>query len=148
DAADGVSDGVIDDPRTCIFGAAANICGAPTAPAANCLTPGEAEAIDRIWDGPRNRNGDRIWFGLDRGTSIAALNGASPFALGVTQVHWDEHNPALDWHTVTPEGYARLAQDGAMNIADVTDTFGDLDTIKRHGGKLLTMVGGNDPLIF
>ena len=38
DAADGVTDGVIDDPRTCSFSAMANVCGTPTAPAANCLT--------------------------------------------------------------------------------------------------------------
>ena len=38
DAADGVVDGVIDDPRTCKFSATANVCGAATAPAANCLT--------------------------------------------------------------------------------------------------------------
>src|SRR5262249_15515413 len=38
DAADGVTDGVIDDPRTCHFSAMANLCGAPTAPAANCLS--------------------------------------------------------------------------------------------------------------
>src|SRR5499426_1389842 len=53
DAADGVVDGIIDDPRTCKFSATANICGAATAPAANCLTAAEAAAIDRIWDGPR-----------------------------------------------------------------------------------------------
>ena len=47
DGADGVVDGVIDDPRTCSFSAMANVCGAPTAPAANCLTPAEALAIDR-----------------------------------------------------------------------------------------------------
>ena len=59
DAADGVIDGVIDDPRTCHFSATANICGTPTAPAANCLTPQEAEAIDKIWDGPRNARATR-----------------------------------------------------------------------------------------
>jgi hypothetical protein len=148
DAADGVTDGVIDDPRTCRFSATANVCGATTAPATNCLTPAEAEAIDRIWDGPRNTKGDRIWFGLDRGTPLDALNGTSPFPLGVTEFHWDEHNVAFDWRTVSPDAYARVAEDGAKNIADVTDTFGDLDALKRHGGKLLTMVGGNDPLIF
>jgi len=148
DAADGVTDGVIDDPRTCAFSAAANICGSSTAPAANCLTPKEAEAIDRIWDGPRNSRGDRIWFGAERGTALGGLNAPNAFGLGVTQFHWDEHNPAFDWHTVTLDGYARLAQDAATNIADVTDTIGDLDTFKRHGGKLLTMVGGNDQLIF
>jgi hypothetical protein len=29
----------------------------------------------------------------------------------------------------------------------VTDTFGDLDVFQKHGGKLLTFVGGNDQLI-
>ena len=72
DAADGVTDGVIDEPRACTFSAKANVCGAPTAPAANCLDAAEAEAIDRIWDGPRNPDGKRIWFGFDRGTNIAA----------------------------------------------------------------------------
>ena len=33
------------------------------------------------------------------------------------------------------------------NIADVTDTFGDLKEYEKSGGKLLTLVGGNDQLI-
>ncbi|PYM31217.1 MAG: hypothetical protein DMD80_00785 [Candidatus Rokuibacteriota bacterium] len=147
DAADGVTDGIIDDPRTCHFSATANICGAPTAPATNCLTPLEARAIDMIWDGPRNQDGQRIWFELDRGTNLAALNGTTPFFLGVTQFHWDEHDLNFDWRTVSINQYPQVAQDGSGNIADVTDTFGDLDVFRRHGGKLLTFVGGNDQLI-
>jgi len=147
DAADGVTDGIIDDPRTCKFSATANVCGASTAPAANCLTLAEADAIDRIWDGPRNSRGNRIWFGLDRGTALSGLNGTNPFALGVTQFHWDEHDLGFDWKTVTADGYAQVAQDGSRNIADVTDTIADLDTFKHHGGKLLTFVGANDQLI-
>jgi hypothetical protein len=147
DAADGVVDGVIDEPRACTFSAKANICGAPTAPAANCLNAAEAEAIDRIWDGARNADGKRIWFGLDRGTSLPALNGTNPFFLGVTQFHWNTHNPTFDWTTVTMNTYADVAQQGSRNIADVTDTFGDLDVFRATGGKLLTMVGANDQLI-
>jgi hypothetical protein len=147
DAADGVIDGLLDDPRTCHFSAAANICGAATAPATNCLTPQEAQAIDLIWDGPRNRHGERIWFGLDRGTNLSGLNGPTPFALGVTQLHWDEHDRTFDWQTATVDEYPRIAQDGSRNIADVTDTFGPLDAFRRQGGKLLTFVGGNDQLI-
>jgi Tannase and feruloyl esterase len=147
DGADGVVDGVIDEPRACTFSAKANICGAPGAPAANCLSGAEAEAIDRIWDGPRNPAGQRIWFGLDRGTNIGALNGANPFALGVTQFHWDMRNPTFDWTTVTTNTYANVAQEGSRNIADVTDTVGHLDTFKASGGKLLTFVGMNDQLI-
>ena len=147
DGADGVTDGVIDDPRTCHFSAAANICGTPTAPVSNCLTPVEASVIDRIWDGPRNAAGQKIWFGLDRGTSLTGLNGTNPFALGVTQFHWDEHDRTFDWRTVDAAEYPQVAQDGSRNIADETDTFGDLDVFRRHGGKLLTFVGGNDQLI-
>src|SRR5215831_12168226 len=147
DAADGVLDGVIDDPRTCHFSATANICGAPTAPASNCLTAAEAGVIDRIWDGPRNAAGQKIWFGLDRGTNLSGLNGGTPFALGVTQFHWDEHDRTFDWRTVDVDEYPQVAQDGSRNIADETDTFGDLDRFRRHGGKLLTFVGGNDQLI-
>ncbi len=155
DANDGVTDGVIDDPRTCTFSATENICGRPNAPATNCLTPAEAEAIDMIWDGPRNADGHKIWFGLDRGTALCAsfgpfffgLNCPTPFGLGVIQFQWNEHDRDFDWTTVSIVGYAQVAQDGSRNIADVTDTFGNLDTFRRRGGKMITMVGANDQLI-
>jgi hypothetical protein len=147
DAADGVTDGLIDDPRKCTFSAMANVCGTSTAPPTNCLTVAEAQAIDKIWDGPRNSRGEKIWFGLDRGTNLTALNGTAPFFLGVVQFHWNEHDRSFDWSTVSPDEYAQVAENGSQNIADVTDTFGDLDTFKSHGGKLLTFVGANDQLI-
>ena len=147
DAADGVTDGLIDDPRKCSFSAMANVCGKPTAPAANCLTVAEAQAIDKIWDGPRNSSGEKIWFGYERGTDLNAVNGARPFPLSVMQFHWDEHDRNSDWSTISPDKYAQIAEDGSRNIADVTDTFGDLETFRNHGGKLLTFVGTGDPLI-
>ena len=147
DAADGVTDGVIDEPRTCRFSAHANVCGTATAPAANCLTSAEADAIDLIWDGPRNARGNKVWFGLDRGTNLSGLNGTNPFALGVTQFHWDTHDRLFDWRTVGMDEYDEVAQAGSRNIADVTDTFGNLDAFRRNGGKLLTYVGANDQLI-
>ncbi len=147
DANDGVVDGVIDDPRTCTFSAQANVCGSPTAPAANCLDANEAMAIDMIWDGPRNTEGTRVWFGLDRGTNLTGLNGNNPFALGVTQFRWNTVDRNFDWRTVTIPGYADVAQQGSRNIADVTDTFGDFDAFRAKGGKMLTFVGANDQLI-
>jgi hypothetical protein len=147
DMNDGVSDGIIDDPRTCTFSARANVCGMPTAPAANCLTLAEADAIDKIWDGPRNARDNKIWFGLDRGTSLPALNGGNPFFLGVIQFQWNTHDRSFDWTTVSMDEYAEVAQAGSQNIADVTDTFGELDAFRRNGGKLLTFVGMNDQLI-
>ena len=60
DKNDGVPDGIIDDPRTCTFNAKVNVCGQPTAPAApNCLTTMEANAVNVMWDGPRNNSGEK-----------------------------------------------------------------------------------------
>ncbi len=160
DKIDGVEDNIIDDPRSCRFDAGANICGRPDAPAApDCLTQAEATAVNTIWDGPRNKHGDRIWFPLDRGTDFAILDGPAPFQLGVVQFEWDEKDrsfiagggsfvPPSKWDTITLAEYPEVAQDGSRNIADVTDTFGPLDTFKAHGGKLMTFVGGNDQFIF
>lgn len=158
DAKDGVTDGIIDDPRVCHFDAKANVCGQPGAPAAGlCLTSSEAEAVNEVWDGPRNKHGDRIWFGLDRGSDFPILDGLAPFTLGVTQFEWDLRDttyspPSTKWQTVTLDGpglsYPQVAQDGSRNIADVTDTFGDLDTFKAHGGKIMTFVGSNDQFIY
>ena len=153
DADDGVVDGIIDDPRTCKFSAHANVCGTPTAPVPNaagqqtCLSIQEADAIDMIWDGPRNAAGNKVWFGIDRGTNFSGLNGTNPFGLGVTQFHWNEHDRNFDWRTVSMDEYAQVAQDGSRNIADLTDTFGNLDAFRASGGKLLTFVGTNDQLI-
>ena len=168
DKNDGAGDGIIDDPRTCNFKADTNICAAPGA----CLTQAEATAVNKIWDGPRNQQGNRIWFPLDRGTSFSGLDGPSPFPLGPIQFEWNEIDqsyayplillpgaspPATfptstKWTTVTlagvPLSYPQVAQDGSNNIADVTDTFGPLDRFMQRGGKLLTIVGGNDQLIF
>lgn len=86
--------------------------------------------------------------GRDRGTDFSGLDGPAPFFLGVVQFQWDEHDLLFDRHTVTEAGYPQVAQDGSRNIADVTDTFGNLDAFRRSGGKLLTFVGGNDQLIY
>jgi tannase/feruloyl esterase len=65
---DTVADGIIADPRVCTlqFSASANICGVLSAPAApNCLTVDQANSFDRIFDGPRNSHGARIWYPYD-----------------------------------------------------------------------------------
>jgi Tannase and feruloyl esterase len=170
DKNDGVQDGIIDDPRTCTFNAKANVCGQPGAPAApNCLTSTEANAVNVMWDGPRNNSGERIWFPIDRGTDFNFWDGNVPFGLAPVQFGWDLENPAYYnagvfptsypgfWgnvalnSTIQPPGavtnYAAVAQAGSNNVADLTDTFDDLDAFKASGGKMITFVGANDGLI-
>src|SRR5437899_146124 len=79
DEQDGLKDGILSDSRTCHFDAANNVCGQAGAPAApNCLTPQEAQAVNRIWDGPRNDRGQRIWFPFGRGANAGVTN-SPPF---------------------------------------------------------------------
>jgi len=169
DALDGVSDGIIDDPRVCTYSAANDptaICAANggTSADASCLTSEQAQAMDKIWDGPRNASGVKVWFHSEPGSGTTVWNGPNPFALGATQFHWDEADRNFDWRNVTMFGaagtdsYADIAFDGSTNpldpavnpdysLADATDTFGNLDGFKSRGGKLLTMVGAYDNFI-
>jgi len=71
DPLDGVVDGFLADPRKCTWSARANICGVEGAPAApNCLNEIQAAGVDRIYDGPRNRFGKRIWPAYDHGINL------------------------------------------------------------------------------
>ena len=72
---DTVADGIIADPRWCNFDAKANVCGAAGAPPSpNCLTQDQALAFNRIWDGPRNSKGARIWYPYDVNVPLGQPN--------------------------------------------------------------------------
>lgn len=70
DAADGVTDGVIRDPRSCTYDpiqdsqiTRANCSSLD----GTCLAPGEATALQKIWGGARNTSGQLLWPGVERG---------------------------------------------------------------------------------
>ena len=148
DAADGVMDGVIGEPRSCKFSAKANVCGEPTAPAANCLTPQEAAAIDLIWDGPRNTYGKQVFPGLERGAQISALNGAVPSQTATGQLRWNHSDASFDWSTLTLADYGREAQLGSMTTGDIINTNDPrLDRVRDAGKKILMWQGTADQLI-
>src|SRR5262245_23183383 len=77
DPQDGITDGIIQDPRACTYSARSFVCQANGGPSSdpNCLTPAEASAVNKIWDGPRDATGNRVWYGLERGTSLSGLAG-------------------------------------------------------------------------
>jgi feruloyl esterase len=59
DALDGVSDGIIDDPRNCKFDTNTLVCG-NNGNEAGCLTQAQADAVFRIHDGAKTVNGVRL----------------------------------------------------------------------------------------
>jgi pimeloyl-ACP methyl ester carboxylesterase len=148
DTLDGVADGILDDPRRCNFdphvlvGVDLGACGA--------LTEAEADAIALMWDGPRDTDGARLWYGLTVGTPMAALAGPAPFFIGLQHAQfWVNQDPTWDWQTLTYQTYPEFFNTSVRKFNDVIGTDDpDLSDFRDSGGKVLIWHGWADPLIF
>ena len=155
DAADGVADGVLNDPRQCHFDARTLTCKANQDPA-SCLTPKQATAVNDIWSGPHNSKGELIYPPYMRGAEAAG--GWATYTTGkgpVSGSHWEQasntlkymvfENASWDFRTFdydkdVPFADAKLGK--TMNAFDP-----DLSALRKRGGKLLLYHGWNDPSI-
>ena len=149
DAKDGVADGVIADPRKCTYDPGALVCKTGADPA-SCLTRAEADAIKKVWDGPTTASGQRLWFGLERGTPLTALAGGTPFV--IAQAHsqyWVHQDPKFDWRTLTEADFAAELRTSQQKFRDVIGTDNaNLAGFRKRGGKMIIWHGEADPLIF
>ena len=68
DANDGLADGVLQDPRSCRWQPSQMVC--KSGATAGCLTEAEAVVVQKIYDGPRNSKGERLYFGQARGSEM------------------------------------------------------------------------------
>jgi len=152
DLLDGISDGVIQEPRACTYSAKASVCGQPSAPAApNCLTPAEASAVDKIWQGPPNPGGgQQRWFGLERGTPLNGLDAPVSFPIATDHLkYWVYQDPSFDWKTLTETTFNDAFYASMIKFHDVIGTDDpDLSAFRQHGGKMIMYHGGADVLIF
>jgi hypothetical protein len=159
DGLDGVVDGVIGDPRQCRFDPHELRCGEPAAPTnGTCLTEDEADAVRQIWRGPRDPEGEFLWYGLEPGASFGGLANSTstttpaflPFT--ITLDHWRlwiEQNPAFNWETLDIARFAEGFRDSQEKFNAVIGTDDpDLAEFRAHGGKIITYHGWTDQLIF
>jgi hypothetical protein len=155
DAKDGVTDGVLDDPRQCAFDPSTMRCG--DTDSASCLTAPQATALKKLYDGPSDAGGRRIFPGFLPGAEEGQggwglwITGPTPgegllfkFANGFFANMVYEK---ADWDYKT----ARLAE--ALQVAE-TKTAAHLNAndpnlkpFKDRGGKLILYHGWNDPAI-
>jgi hypothetical protein len=172
DADDGVTDGLLQDPRRCSYSAARDRqITRPSCSASDtaCLTPGEAAAIDAMWKGPvacpgggndchvpevaaRDLSGNgpmRLWYGQPRGTDLLPLGGPTPFPVAIEQArYWVYFDPAWDWRSVTIDGFAKFFRDNVERVGPMMASDDpDLTKFRDRGGKLVLWHGWNDPLI-
>ena len=149
DTLDGIADGIIQDPRACHYRAESSVCTASSSDNPNCLTPAEARAVDKIWQGP-TKNGEQLWFGLEPGTSLAFLDGASPFSISTQWLqYWVEQDPSFDWHIIREATFPNYFTQSELKFHDVLGTDNpDLRAFRDNGGKMILYHGLADFLIF
>lgn len=168
DAVDGLADGLIDDPRACSFSVAGDV---PSCPAGgnddSCLTTAQAEAIQKVYDGPRNSAGEQLFPGFMLGSEqpVPGPNGtnmsswmnlivpvtpdATPadlnLALG-TMRYLVPLAPQPEWAYTEFDFDADVEDlDRWSRLADATDI--NLRTFRERGGKLLMTYGWADTIL-
>jgi feruloyl esterase len=151
DAADGVRDGLISDPRFCRFDPVVLSCKG--ADAADCLTPPQVAALRKIYDGPRNpRTGERIFPGfppgLENAPASAIITPARPglFSFGDTyfgQVVFERTD--WDFRSMDFDKDIALSDSKASPVVDAVSP--DLRSFRAHGGKLIQYHGWSDSLM-
>jgi feruloyl esterase len=155
DAQDGVTDGILNDPRKCRFDPAAMLC--KEGDSEKCLTAAQATALKKLYDGPNDAKGRKIFPGYLPGAEEGQggwapwITGEAPgrsmlFAFSggyFSNIVYEKAN----WN------YKDVSIDAAMNAADgktaqiLNATNPNLAPFKAHGGKLILYHGWNDPAI-
>jgi Tannase and feruloyl esterase len=152
DPLDGITDGLVQDPRACTYSAKSFVCTTYGGPSIdpNCLNPQEALTVNKIWDGPRDAQHNLEWYGLDRGASLSGgLAGTNPFSIATDHLrYWIHQDPNFDWHTLTEASFTTDFLTSISKFNDIIGTDDDLNAFRAAGGKMLTYHGLSDQLIF
>jgi hypothetical protein len=152
----GTTDGVITNPDTCDW-SPDKLVGFVTP--CGVITQQDAAVMTKIWQGPETTQGQPLWYGLERGASLAGLaattttNGVTtgnPFPVAVAWLGtWLQKNPSWNWQTLTYAQFDSLFQQSLSEFSGVIATDNpDLSAFKRDGGKILIWHGLADQLIF
>ncbi|WP_409494373.1 tannase/feruloyl esterase family alpha/beta hydrolase [Amycolatopsis sp. cmx-11-12] len=150
DGRDGVTNGVVDRPDECGYDPRSLIgakvfCGGKEV----TVTAADAEVVRKIWAGPTDEHGRRLWPGLPKGADFAPVTDAPgfPVALGWVRTFLKKQ-PGFDTSTITYRQFADLFRQSVREYDDVIGTSDpDLSDFRRAGGKLITFVGSDDQLI-
>jgi hypothetical protein len=155
DLVNGVHEGFIQNPYACTYNPVNDptlvlptCIPTPTNPV--CLTPAEAGAIQKIWQGAMNTSGKILWPGVERGASLSGgLAGANPFSIAVAQPqYWVYFYPQWDWHTLTYDNYEAFFNLTQIRVGPIMGSDNpNLSAFRATGGKILMWQGGADQLI-
>ena len=155
DAQDGVTDGVLNDPRKCHFDPASMLC--KTGDSDSCLTQRQITTLTKLYDGSRFSNGEQIFPGYLPGAEDGQagwglwITGPAPgqsllFAFGIgffSSMQYEQKDWAYQKANVDEAVHAADKKFG--NVLNATQT--DLKSFESHGGKLIIYHGWDDAAI-
>jgi len=138
DAADGIVDGVIDDPMTCTFDPSSLLCK-PGQAAGTCLTPAQVTAAQLVYQGPRNpRTGQEIYPGYGRGTERGWGSNTTGPGVSTADTFFKfmvYNDPNWDFRTFDFDSQVTSTDQKFSPLIDAIDP--DLRAFRKAGGKLL-----------
>jgi len=147
DAADGLKDGIIEDPARCKFDPKELECKGPDS--ASCLTADQVATARAIYGPVSNpRTGAAIVPGFERGSENgwATMGGPQIFGLGADLFRFVVYrDPNWDYQTFRFDSDLTLTLKPAAQILNAMDP--DLKPFLKRGGKLIQYHGWADPQI-
>ncbi len=155
DARDGVTDGVLNDPRQCHFDPETIACKG--ADSADCLTAPQVTALKAIYAGPHNSAGHQVFPGFPPGGEEGPggwglwITGPSPlnsllayFGLGYfSDMVYGEKN--WDHKTFTVDAGLKAADEKTAAALNANNP--NLEAFRARGGKLILYHGWSDAAI-
>ena len=167
DAGDGLTDGLINDPRNCNFDATKDlpICDTATD---TCFTMAQAVAIHNIHDGVRNSAGELLFPGQPPGAEVLTATVPTPDGATSGWSGWIVGNPypsrqqsigesSMQFFSLTPQpgpdwnfydfDYDNAPQRLLETSAMVDMINPDLTAFKNRGGKMIHYHGWADPAL-
>lgn len=159
DDLDGVTDGLIIDPRACTFDPATLRCPG-TAETTGCLTPAQVEAAQRLYSAPVGADGVRYYPAatLPYGSELRWVGGGGPmgqagnFDKMIADIYLGSLSLPLPWQDRTWTADTLLLEPrdvfALLPMAAVYDASSpDLSAFRDHGGKLILYHGWADDSI-
>jgi len=148
DAADGLKDGLIDDPSKCRFDPAVLRCSGSDGP--SCLTDAQVAAAKKIYSPAINpRTGAELFSSLVPGTELGwgiQAQGPEPSANIYDQYRYVVFKDA-NWDWKTFDFDKDVARGDRPENVIMNATNPDMTAFFSHGGKLLLYHGWSDPQV-
>lgn len=148
DAIDGVTDGLIDDPRKCNYDPGPLQCAGADAP--TCLTAGQVNTARLIYAGPKRASGQQVYPGYTRSSeplwtvNTGAAPGGSSFDFFRYWVYENQYYDSRTFNFESDIDFTNSKPVVGQTMASVVNATPDIKAFAARGGKLLVWHGWAD----